>query len=269
LALLVQYAPITRRVLEGLPDCRVIARYGVGLDTIDLVAAAERGVQVFAVPDYCVDEVSDHALALVLALTRGVVSLDRAVHAGRWDFLAAGRLHRTGTLLLGLVGAGRIGRAVAIKAKSVGFSVVANDPFVEAVPGLDMVEFDRLLESCNIVSLHLPLSEATRHCIDESVIARMRQGAYLVNTARGGLVDTAVLAAALQDGRLAGAALDVLEAEPVGADDSLLSIPNLILTPHAAFYSEESIDELKRKAATGIVTTLLNPTNGTLKRVQP
>jgi len=147
--------------------------------------------------------------------------------------------------------------------------VVANDPFVEAVPGLDMVEFDRLLESCNIVSLHLPLSEATRHYIDESVIARMRQGAYLVNTARGGLVDTAVLAAALQDGRLAGAALDVLEAEPVGADDSLLSIPNLILTPHAAFYSEESIDELKRKAATGIVTTLLNPTNGTLKRVQP
>lgn len=255
-ALLVQYAPITRRVVEALPECRVVARYGVGLDTVDLAAAAERGIHVLAVPDYCVDEVSDHALALILALTRGVVELDRAVHAGRWDYTAAGRIHRTGTLQLGVVGAGRTGRTLAAKAAAVGFSVVGHDPFLTEVPGLELVELDRLLATSSVVSLHLPLSETTRHLIDAAALRRLRPGSYLVNTARGGLVDAAALADALRDGTLAGAAFDVLEAEPPAADDPLLSLPGVIVTPHAAFYSEESIEELKRRAAEGIVAAL-------------
>lgn len=257
-ALLVQYAPVTRRVIEALPECRVIARYGVGLDTIDLAAAADRGVRVLAVPDYCVDEVSDHALALVLALTRGVVGLDRAVHSGRWDFLAAGKLHRTRTLRLGLLGAGRTGRALAVKAKAVGFSVAAYDPYLTEVPGLELVDLDWLLANSDVVSLHLPLSDATRHLIDGPALAKMSPGSFLVNTARGGLVDQAALVAALRDGHLGGAGLDVLEAEPIAPDDPLLGLPTVILTPHVAFYSEESIDELKRRAAERIVESLLH-----------
>lgn len=255
-ALIVQYVPITRGVFEALPECRVVARYGVGLDTIDLEAAEEHDVRVLAVPDYCVDEVSDHALALILALTRGVVQLDRAVHSGCWDAFAAGRLRRTGTLQLGVIGAGRTGRALAAKAKAVGFSVVAHDPYLTDVPGLELVDLGRLLATSAVVSLHVPLSETTRHLIDDAALSMMRPGAFLVNTARGGLVDTTALVAALRDGRLGGAGLDVLEAEPLQPDDPLLALPTLVITPHAAFYSEESIEELSRRAAEGVVAAL-------------
>ncbi len=257
-ALIVQYAPITRGVFEALPECRVVSRYGVGLDTIDVEAAEEHGVRVLAVPDYCVDEVSDHALALILALTRGVVRLDRAVHSGRWDAFAAGKLRRTGTLQLGVIGAGRTGRALAAKAKAVGFSVVAHDPYLTDVPGLELVDLGRLLATSAVISLHAPLLETTRHLIDDAALRMMRPGAFLVNTARGGLVDTTALVAALRDGRLGGAGLDVLEAEPLQRDDPLLALPTLVLTPHAAFYSEESIEELSRRAAEGVVAALID-----------
>lgn len=255
-ALLVQYAPVTRRVLEALPDCRAVARYGAGLDTIDVPAARERGVAVISVPDYSVDEVSDHALALILALTRGIVRLDRDVHRGRWDFMAAGELRRSGAMQVGVVGIGRIGRALADKARGVGFQVVAYDPYMHEADGYPLISFDELLASSHVVCLHAPLSDETRHLLDARAIAKMRAGAYVVNTSRGGLIDQAALVTALRDGRLAGAALDVLEREPVGPDDPLLSLPNVILTPHTAFYSRESIAELKRRAAEGIVQAL-------------
>jgi D-3-phosphoglycerate dehydrogenase len=255
-ALLVQYAPVSRRVLDALPACRVVARYGVGLDSVDVDAAAERGVRVVAIPDYCVDEVSDHALALVLALSRGVVQLDRAVHAGRWDFTAAGELHRTRRQRLGVLGAGKAGRALAAKAGAVGFDVVGHDPYVDEVPGLPLVGLDELLHGSDVVSLHLPLSAETYHIVDARSIGKMRPGALLVNTSRGGLVDSGALARALRDGHLGGAGLDVLEQEPIAADDPLLELPNVILTPHAAFYSEESIEELNQRVAEEIVATL-------------
>ena len=258
-ALLVQYAPVTRRVLEALPECRAVGRYGVGLDTIDVPAALERGIALISVPDYSVAEVSDHALALVLALTRGVVQLDRDVHRGGWNFTAAGELRRSSAMQLGVVGIGRIGRALADKARAVGFQVVAHDPYVVEAGGYELVSFAELLSSCHIVSLHAPLAPETRHLLDAGAIARMRPGAYVVNTSRGGLIDQAALVAALQAGQLAGAALDSLEREPLTPDDPLLSLPNVIVTPHTAFYSRESIAELKRRAAEGIVEALARP----------
>lgn len=258
-ALLVQYAPVSRRVLDALPACRVVVRYGAGLDSVDAAAAGELGVRVVSIPDYCLDEVSDHALALVLALSRGIVQLDRAVHAGRWDFTAAGELHRNRGRRLGLLGAGRAGRALAAKAAAVGFDVVAHDPYLDEVPGLPLVGFDELLRASDVVSLHLPLSDETYHIVDAQSIEKMRRGALLVNTSRGSLVDIGALVCALQDRHLAGAGLDVLEQEPIAADDPLLELPNVILTPHAAFYSEESIDELKRRAAEEVVAALATP----------
>lgn len=256
-ALLTQYASVTAAVFEALPSCRVVGRYGAGVDTIDVAAASERHVGVVSVPDYSVGEVSDHALALLLALSRGVVGLDRAVHAGTWDFRSAGEIRRTSTLLLGIVGMGRIGRALATKAQSVGFRVIGHDPFLTAVEGHRLVGLDELLATADAVSLHLTLSDATRHIIDAPALARMRSGVLLVNTSRGGLVDQAALLAALESGHVGGAALDVVESEPIGADDPLLALPNVVVTPHAGFYSRESLEELKQRVADGIVRALI------------
>jgi D-3-phosphoglycerate dehydrogenase len=255
-ALLVQYVPVTRRVFDALPACRVVARYGVGLDSVDVAAAVEHGVRVVSIPDYCVDEVADHALALILALSRGIVRLDRAVHAGRWDFTAAGELHRTRRRRLGVLGAGKAGRALAGKAAAIGFDVVGHDPYVDETPGLPLVSLDEILSTSDVLSLHLPLSDETHHIIGAEAIEKMRRGTFLVNTSRGGLADVEALVPALLDGRLGGAGLDVLEQEPIARDDPLLELPNVILSPHAAFYSEESIEELNRRVAEEIVATL-------------
>lgn len=255
-ALLVQYLPITAAVMDALPGVRVLGRYGVSLDNFDLPAAAARGIRVVNVPDYCVDEVADHTLGLVLALSRGILPLDRAVHGGRWDFRVARGLRRSRDLRLGLVGIGRIGRAVAQRALAIGFDVVASDPEATGIDGVRMVGFEELLGSSDIVSLHARLDPSTRHLMDARAMARMRSGAFLVNTSRGGLVDQGALVAALRSGHLGGAALDVLEREPVDPDDPLLSMPNVVLTPHAAFYSAESLVEMKRRVAEGIVAAL-------------
>jgi len=255
-ALLVQYLPITSAVMDALPSVRVLGRYGVSVDNFDLPAAAERGIRVVNVPDYCIAEVADHTLALILALTRGVVPLDRAVHAGIWDFRVARDIRRSSDLRLGLVGFGRIGAAVAHRALAVGFDVVASDPVASGTDRVPMVSLEGLLASSDIVSLHSRLDPSTRHIIDAAAMARMRPGALLVNTSRGGLVDQAALVEALRSGHLGGAALDVLEQEPIAPDDPLLSIPNVVLTPHAAFYSAGSLVEMKRRVAEGMVAAL-------------
>ena len=265
-ALLTQYAPVTAAVFEALPDCRVVGRYGAGVDNIDVGAASARHVGVVSVPDYSVSEVSDHALALLLALSRGVVGLDRAVHAGMWDFRATGEIRRTGSLLLGVVGMGRIGRALATKAQAVGFRVIGHHPFIAAVEGIPLVGLDELHASADAVSLHVPLSDATRHMIDAAALARMRSGVLLVNTSRGGLVDQTALLAALVSGHVGGAALDVVESEPLGADDPLLALPNVVVTPHAGFYSRESLEELKRRVAEGIVRALASESDAVESR---
>jgi D-3-phosphoglycerate dehydrogenase len=191
-----------------------------------------------------------------MSLSRGIVALDRSVHTGDWDYAAAGVLHRTRTRRLGVIGAGRTGQALAAKGAAVGFDVVLHDPYADAADGLRLVPFDELLATSDVVSLHLPLSEQTHHLIDASAIARMRRGACLVNVARGGLVDTDALVQALETGQLGGAGLDVLEHEPIPEDHPLLRLPSVIVTPHAAFYSQDSIDALSRGAAEAIVAAL-------------
>jgi D-3-phosphoglycerate dehydrogenase / 2-oxoglutarate reductase len=255
-ALLVQYAPVSARVLAGLPALRVVGRYGTGLDPIDLPAAAARGVGVVCVPDYSIQEVSDHAIALALALCRQVVAYSNAVRAGRWDLRVGGRVRRLSAMRFGVIGLGRIGQAVARKAAALGFDVVGYDVVQPQDAGAPLVSLEELLGTSDVVSLHLPLSAQTRHLMDASRLALMRPSAVLVNTSRGGVVDQAALGAAITRGRLAGAALDVLDPEPPGRADPLVLSDRVIITPHVAFYSEESLAELKRRAAEGIVSAL-------------
>jgi D-3-phosphoglycerate dehydrogenase len=254
------YAPMPAEVIDALEGCRIIARYGIGVDTIDVAAATERGILVTNVPDYCIDEVSDHALALILGLTRRILRLDRAVRSGGWNVGDASPMHRLRGQRLGLVGFGRIARALATKAEAVGFVVLATDPYVDdeaiAAAGVVPRQLDVLLSEADIVSIHAPLTAQSRHLIDAKAIARMRQGAFLVNTSRGALVDTDALRGALVDGRLGGVGLDVLESEPPDAGDPLLQHPDTIVTPHAAFASEQSVLELRRKATEQVVAAL-------------
>jgi D-3-phosphoglycerate dehydrogenase len=254
------YAPIPPDVTREMRGCRIIARYGIGLDTIDIPAATSAGIIVTNVPDYCIDEVSDHALALMLALGRGVVRLDRAVRSGRWSPMDAAPLHRIRGRTLGLVGFGRIARAVAAKATALGMRIVAHDPFVPdnaiASAGAQPLDLPTLLASAQVVSLHAPLTPETRHLIGRAELATMLDGGLLVNTSRGGLIDLAALREAVASGHLGGAALDVLEDEPPAPDDPLLQREDVIVTPHASFYSEESVTELQRKAAQQVIDAL-------------
>jgi D-3-phosphoglycerate dehydrogenase len=254
------YSKMPGDVIRTLDRCRIIARYGIGVDTIDLDAANERGILVTNVPDYCIDEVSDHALSLALALARGVTLLDRRVRTGSWTPTDARPLHRIRGRTLGLVGFGKIARAVAIKAAALGYQVVATDPYVAdaAVRGaaVEPLPFDELLERADVVSLHVPLTDESHHLIGSEALAKMKPGAILVNTSRGPLVDTAALRDALVSGHLGGVALDVLEEEPPAPDEPLLQRDDVVITPHAGFYSEESVHELQRKAVEQVVEAL-------------
>ena len=254
------YAPMPAEVIRDLEGCVVIARYGIGIDTIDLDVATELGIVVTNVPDYCIDEVSDHALALILSLVRGVTLLDRRVRAGSWTPNDARPLHRLRGRTLGLVGFGRIARALAAKAAGIGFRIVTTDPFVpdDAVrdAGAEPRSLEELLAEADVVSIHAPLTPESTHLIGASQLASMKPGAILVNTSRGPLVDLDALRDALAAGRLGGAGLDVLESEPPAADDPLLHRDDVIVTPHAAFYSEESLAELQRKAVEQVIEAL-------------
>lgn len=254
------YAPMPASVIEGLAGTTIIARYGIGLDTIDLDAATARGIVVTNVPDYCIDEVSDHTIALILGLARGVVLLDRHVRAGSWSPMDARPLHRTRGRVLGLIGFGRIARAVGAKAAAMGFDVIATDPFLEDAAiregGAEPTSFEEVLRRADVVSLHAPLTPESHHLIAADELASMRPGAILVNASRGGLVDTDAVRAALAEDRLGGVAFDVLEHEPPVSDDPLMHDDRVIVTPHAAFYSEESLAELQRKAVEQVVAAL-------------
>lgn len=233
---------------------RHVARMGVGLDNIAVDAATEVGVLVTNVPDYCVEEVSDHAVAMVLAWTRGLVVADREVRAGRWE-PAAARLRRLSTLTVGVVGFGRIGRATATKLRALGARVVASDPFASPTDESTLVYLPELLATSDVVILHAPLTEGTHHLIGDEALGQMRPGALLVNVSRGGLVDTSALVSALDRGHLSAAALDVLESEP-DVPASLLAHPGVIVTPHIAFSSDASVTDLRRFAAEEVVRVL-------------
>jgi D-3-phosphoglycerate dehydrogenase len=248
-------------VLRALPKCRIIARTGIGVDTVDLPVATELGILVTNVPDYCIDEVSDHALALILALTRKVMSATAAVKAGTWDVKVAVPIARHRGRTMGLVGFGRIPRALAPKAQALGFAVIAFDPYLPpeagAPLGVRLVDFETLLRESDVVSIHAPLTEETRGLFGDREFGQMKPGAFLVNTSRGPLVQEAALIRALESGRLAGAGLDVLETEPPAPGNPLLRMPNVALTPHIGFYSEQSLVELQTKAAQEVRRALM------------
>lgn len=248
------WAPLPGELLEQCLKCRIVARFGVGLDNIPVAMATRLRIPVTYVPDYCVPEVADHTLALILALLRDVPAFDRSLKAGSYDpnrFMP----RRLSGLTLGVVGYGRIGRAVAERAAGFGMTVIATTRS-ERAHGIRAVPLDELLAASDLVSLHLPLSVHTRRLIDADRLSRMRRTAYLVNTSRGSLVDPAALLSALDAGRLAGAALDVFDQEPPPPGDPLVSHPRVIATPHVAFRSAEAVIELRTRAARQIADML-------------
>jgi D-3-phosphoglycerate dehydrogenase / 2-oxoglutarate reductase len=253
--------PVGEAELARLPALRIVLTPSVGFDHIDLDAARRHGgVWVCHVPDYCVDEMADTAIALALALMRGVVELDRRVRDGHWDVEGAGPLRRARGTRLGVVGFGRIGAAVAARAVALGFETWASDPVVEAAAiaaaGVRPAPLRELLAACHVVSLHAPLTPATRGLVGAEQIASMPPGALLVNTARAALCDTAAVLAALAEGRLGGVALDVLEVEPPTEEHPAPRAPNLIVTPHAGYASAESEAELQRRVEAALAAAL-------------
>jgi len=252
-----QYAPFTRKVIKSLNRCKIIARYGVGVDNIDVEAATENNIIVANVPDYCLDEVSTHAIALMLDCARGITSLDRKVRDKKWDFTLAKPLFRTKGKILGLFGLGRIARMVAQKASGFGLRIIAYDPYVSKVDiGVKLVELSQLLTDSDFLSIHVPLTDETRHSFSENELRTMKKTSYLVNTSRGPIVDEKALYVALKEKWIAGAALDVMEKEPPDWEDPLLKLDNIIMTPHISFYSEESYVELKTKVAESVRAVL-------------
>jgi D-3-phosphoglycerate dehydrogenase len=239
--------------IAALRRCQVIVRYGVGYDNVDVAAAAERGIAVAIVPDYCVEEVATHALAMILALNRQLAPLDHSVREGRWEIGEQRAMRRLSESMLGIVGFGRIGEALGRRALALGMNVVATDPVRPAAEieasGARRVTLAELLAGSDFISVHAAKSADAPPILDAAGLAQMKPTAYVVNVARGGLVDEVALDEALRSGRLAGAALDILDPEPPPRDAPLLDAPNVLVTPHAAWYSTTAIQELRRKAA--------------------
>ncbi len=252
--ILSQYAPIKKKAVAALSGLKVLSRYGVGVDNLDVAAATAAGVAVCNVPDYCQDEVSTHAMALLLDLVRGVSAMHADTAAGGWDFRVAGSVPRTAGRTLGLIGFGAIARMTARKALGFGIKVLAFDPYVkETEMDVELTGLDDLLAASDFISLHAPLTDQTNKMIDAEALAKMKDGVYLVNTSRGALVDEAALAEAVRGGKVAGAGLDVLTNEPPEQGNPLVGLKNVVLTPHSSFFSDDSFVELKRKAALNMV----------------
>ncbi|MBZ9535822.1 C-terminal binding protein [Cytobacillus oceanisediminis] len=261
-----QYAPLTKRVLSSLPNCKVVVRYGVGVDNVDTKAAEECNVQICNVPDYGVEEVSDHALALLFSLTRKITLLSNSVKQNQWDFQISRPITRLKDLTLGVVGLGRIGYALANKAKGLGWNVIGFDNNIQDVEGIEMVSFEELITKSDMISVHVPLNDATHHLFNIDVFKKMKSNAVIVNTARGPIIDEKALTEAISSGEITGAGIDVMENEPPIKDHPLFSFDNVLLTPHAAWYSEQASYDLKRKAAEEAANVVLgnkpkNPVN--------
>ena len=260
-AILTLDEPLSAGVIASLTRCRVISRFGIGVDKVDVGAATAAGIVVTNVPDYCVDEASDHAVALLLAVERRIPALDTAVRQGRWDTAAvAGRVRRLRGRRAGVIGFGRLGARFAHKAAAFGLDVCIHDPYVAdaeiEAAGTRPMPLEELLASSDIVSLHVPLTPDTHHLLDRRRLFSMREGAVLVNTSRGALVDEEALVDALTRGRLGGAGLDVFEQEPPGPGHPLLALPNVVVTSHSSHYSLESGAEMRERAFVNVADVL-------------
>lgn len=256
-AIMTNWAKVPASVIDASPKLQIVCRLGIGLDNIDVAHCTQRGIPVTNVPDYCLIEVAEHTLALLLALARKVAWYHHATKTGRYALQEGPRLRRIEGQTLGIVGLGNIGRRVAIKAQALGLHVVAaTRSSREVPPGVTLLPLSELLETSDYVSLHVPLTPQTRHLIGAAELERMKPTAYLINTARGGLIDHAALAAALAANRIAGAALDVQNPEPPDLTNPPYCDPRVIVTPHAAFVSEESLADLRRRVALQVVQKL-------------
>lgn len=255
-------AAITKQVITAMERCRIIVRYGIGIDNVDIAAATQRGIMVANVPDYCIDEVSDHALALLLMLSRQMLPAISLAKEKRWAIANMPPLHRLRGQVCGLVGCGKIGSLLASKTMQLGMRVMIYDPYLNEARcremGAELVSFDTLLESSDFISLHAPLNEATHHLFGEATFAKMKRSASIINTARSGLIDEAALIAALDAGKLFGAGLDVVDAEtavpPVRS--ALTEHPKIIVTPHSAWLSVEARLTLQARAIAQVLACL-------------
>ena len=259
-AIINQYAPISAKVIAQLEKCKVISRYGVGVITVNDTAATEKGIIVANVTDYSVDEVSDHALALLLSLARKIVKLNDEVKSGVWNFNVGKPIYRLRGRILGLVGFGRIPQALAKKAQSFGLHVIAYDPYIPAEVAsrfnVQLVELNDLFRQSDYVSVHAPLTKDTKGMISDKQFNLAKKELIIVNTARGPVINELALIRALQEGKISGAGLDVTECEPIQHNNPLLQMENVVITPHIAWYSEESEKELKRKTAQNVADVL-------------
>jgi len=260
-AIITQFVRITKHILDNLLYCKIIVRYAVGLDTIDIEAATEKRIMIANVPDANINEVAEHTLALTLAILRKVKLMDLEAHRGIWSYEGAVPIYRVSKLTLGLIGFGKIGRIVAHKSTALGFKKVqVFDPYfkeIDRYPNFEFVPLENLLSTSDIISIHVPLTEETRDLINAETIELMKNGSYIINTSRGSIIREKDLIEALDNKKVAGACLDVLEDERNVRDSPLLGYENVIITPHMAWYSTDSIKEVQRKAAEQVKQALL------------
>lgn len=260
-AIINQFAPLTKKVIDSLKNCKVISRYGLGVDGIDLKAATEKGIIVSNSGNYCTNEVANHTIGLILSIARGLFQYNNLVKDKKiWHFLSVHSIHRLSNLTLGLFGYGRIAKEVAKRAICLGFSVIAYDPFIKETNDdrIKLVDFETLLKESDYLSLHSPLSAETKHRFGKNEFEIMKKTSYLINVARGGIVNETELCNALKNKIISGAGLDVLEIEPPNKNNPLLEMDNVIITPHAAFYSKESYREYKEITGQAIVDVFNN-----------
>ncbi len=258
--IIVQWTNISREIIQSLKQCKVISRYGIGVDMIDLMAAGEHGIPVCNTPDYCIDEVSTHTLSFLLMMNRNIMAQNQHVRLGKWGSPNPTPPSRLSTQTLGIIGMGNIGRVVVQKAKAFGLKVLVFDPYLSSEKategGAEKVELNELLHRSDYVSVHCPLTDETRHLISQPQLKMMKPSAYLINMARGPIVDQTALYQALVDKTIAGAALDVFEQEPPPANDPILKLDNVIFTPHLSSWSAESFVQLRREVVQNIVVAL-------------
>ena len=259
-ALFVTYSKITSQIIESLNNCKVIGRFGIGVDNIDIQAATKAGIVVVYVPDYCFDEVSDHALSMILALSRKITFSNSMVQNGHWEMKAVVPLVRLKGQSVGLVGFGNIAKSLTPKLLALGLKVLTYDPFVSNEnahqAGVELVTFEELLAVSDYVSIHAPLTKETTGMFDHNIFKKMKSTSFIINTSRGPLVNTDDLANALDKKEIGGAALDVVPVEPLNKNSPLLGRDNVILTPHTAFYSEDALFDLQAKCAKDVASVI-------------
>jgi D-3-phosphoglycerate dehydrogenase len=276
-AILTYGAPMTRRVMECLPNCQCIVRYGIGYDTVDVTAATENNIIVINIPDFCLEEVANHAIALLLACAKKLTILNETVKQGKW-FEAKKKQSPMGSIYgqtLGIIGCGNIGRTTAKKAACFGLEVIGSDPYLDKSvaekAGIQLVSLPEVLRRSDYISIHTTLTKETRHLIGEKEFALMKPSAYIINTSRGPVIDEKALIKALEAGSIAGAGLDVFEKEPVDPDNPLLKMENVITLPHSASYSDEAFQRLRRSVGKEAARVLSGrwPKNVVNKNVKP